>query len=796
LVESLKLQVLDVTERRTYNFKLKLKKAKKLFLLAWQKLSDNQKNYTFLTHFIMKQLFFFFLLCSSHLIQAQIADKVFKNAKIYTANSNQQFEEAIAIHTDTIIYVGSNIGVQSYIDSNTTVIDVMGDLILPGLHDVHMHPLEAGSSAGGGCLLDQQELNPENFIPVLQACNVQPNSNGWIVGSGHALENLLGATREPRFILDDIDSVNPIMIMEYTSHSLWVNSKALELVGFDTLQTDPVGGHIMIDNVSGHANGILLDNAGDAILSLALASNSTLDSINYEGLINNSLPDIAANGITSICEARTYWKRNYQQIWQQAKTDGELTCRVVLNPWAYPDDPLSTLIPALQSLYDTGDDMLRSTQVKVYSDGITINATASLFEPYNYNYGFPFTNGLVYFDALRLTQLITALEPIGYDFHIHSIGDKGASHALDAIENAGVANGSLGQRHRLTHLEIVRASDIPRFAQLGVIADMQVAGHFTQPSSWSDVNYLVGAYRTDSTVPLRALYDANARINLSSDWDVSSINPFVGMENAITRSPQNLPNMQEVVDAYTIHGAYTMRQEDKTGSLEVGKYADLVWVDQDIFTIPPNQIGQTNVVLTLLGGQAVYNPDTISLAVNLVDFDALKEEELRVKLNWSTENEGKVTHFDIEQSKDAIYFKKIGEISPKFNEGLSHYCFTDLYPNYPVTYYRIKTVEKDYSVSYSTIRCIRFDEKKNVLQISPNPANISTNIALKSTSEDSLTLELYSPTGILLLQQRIDGIIGNQSFELNTSQLESGIYIIKTSNDAGLYQTKQLIIAH
>ena len=745
----------------------------------------------------MRTLFISLIILISNLtIHAQIADKVFKNAKIYTANSNQQFVEALAIKADTIIYVGTNAGAMVHTGPNTTIIDIGGDLILPGIHDVHMHPLEAGSPAGGGCLLDQQESDPENFISVLQNCNVQPNSNGWIVGTGHALETILAATREPRLILDDIDTTYPIMIMEYTSHSLWVNSKALELVGFDALPSDPTGGHIMIDATTGNANGILLDNAGDAILSLALASNPTIDSLNYNGLIQNSLPDIAANGITSVCEGRTYWKRNYHQIWQQVKADGKLSCRVVLNPWAYPDDSLSTLIPALQNLYDTGDDMLKSTQIKVYSDGITINATASLFSPYNYNYGFPFSNGLVYFDAARLTTLITALEIIGYDFHIHAIGDKGISDALDAIENAQNNNGNIGQRHRLTHLEIVAAADIPRFAQLNVTADMQVAGHFTQPSNWSDVNYLVGANRTNNTVPLKSIYDANARINLSSDWDVSSINPFVGMENAITRAPQNLPNMQEVVDAYTIHGAYTMRQENKTGSLEVGKYADLIWVDQDIFTIPHNQIGQTQVILTLLGGQSVYNPDTILLAAEFIDFNAQKDPYLKVKLNWKTQAEQNILRYDIEHSEDGLYFKKIGEVQAQFKEYDNNYSFTDLYPYYPTTYYRIKTVSLNSTISYSPIRSIQFNEKQEILQIVPNPANLSTNIILKSTTDSKLTLKLYSPLGQIMLEQKVGGISGTQMFELNTHSLEEGNYVVKISNEDGQVHTKTLVVIH
>jgi predicted amidohydrolase YtcJ len=568
------------------------------------------------------------LLFFTNLSNAQIADRVFKNAKIYTANDAQPFAEALAILGDSIIYVGTTVGVQTHVGTPTVVNDMQGRLMMPGIHDVHLHPMEASSPAGASCILDVNETDPENLGLEMQACNPAPNVNGWIMGWGHTIFTLLDATREPRFILDDYFPNTPVAIMEATSHSFWVNTKALQLMGITVVTPDPIGGHIVKDAVSGNPNGILLDNSGDKVLELALANHTTITTANYNGLVNYGLPELAKNGITSIVEGRTYWKRGYGQIWQDIKSNGLLTARVVLSPWVYPEDNDVTQIPALQAMYDAGDDMLRTTMIKCYSDGIIINATCKLHQPYDDNLGFPFTNGINYIDQVRLTNLITTLELTGYDFFVHSIGDAGTTETLDAIQAARSTNGNIGARHRITHLEIVQPSDFPRFAALNVTADVQVAGDFTQPSHWHDNDAMIGVARSSNIVPLKSMYNTGARITLSSDWDVSYLSPFVGMEHALTRAPQQLPDVETVIKAYTIKGAYTMRQEDKTGSLEVGKYADIIAVDQDIFTVPATQIGQTKVDLTMLGGREVYKSNNFPLSVE----SFLDDENFKIQL--------------------------------------------------------------------------------------------------------------------------------------------------------------------
>jgi predicted amidohydrolase YtcJ len=277
----------------------------------------------------------------------------------------------------------------------------------------------------------------------------------------------------------------------------------------------------------------------------------------------------------------------------------------VLSLWEY-----HTLYEAQQwatftALYQNKhDSFLKVNQIKFYSDGITHNATAALLEPYKDYFEEVGPLGLNYFDEARLTNYITQLSQVGFDAHIHAIGDRGVRESLNAIESAQKVTGQVG-RHRLTHVEIVNDQDKPRFKQLNVTADFQLAGEFTHPENFHEMEPLIGS-RAHEQLPVRDIYNTGANITLSSDWDVSSLSPFVGMQNALSRGEQSLPNLKSVVEAYTINGAYVMGQETIAGSLEVGKAADFVVVDQNIFDVNVSDIAKTQVLSTVLEGEVVF----------------------------------------------------------------------------------------------------------------------------------------------------------------------------------------------
>ncbi len=529
------------------------------------------------------------------------------NGKIYTVDSQQVWAEAVVVKDQVIVFVGDSSEASNFIDSNTQLIDLKGKLVLPGIHDTHTHPLEAGSGQVN-CILDTEQSLSE-IKSIVKSCVDQSTREDWLLGWGHSLETLLGSAQTPREVLDAMNSSQPIAIMEATSHSVWVNSKALEMAGIDASTAQPTGGIIMKD-AKGQPNGILLDAAGDLVFDLAYTPTPNLMHSNYEGLLYG-LEQVAQNGITSVVDARVYWKRGYLDVWQRAVDENRLTARTVLSLWAYPSADDTEQLAELKSMYSNeSDSLLRANQIKFYSDGIIHNTTAALLEPYLEHIEEVGSYGLNYFDKNRLALYTTELEKVGFDMHIHAIGDRGVQESLDAIETAQQANAKKSTRHRLTHVEMVADADKPRFTKLGVIADFQLAGDFTKPENASWMEPLIGD-RAHKMLPVKDIYETGATVTLSSDWDVSSLSPFVGMQNALTRGEQSLPNLDTVIQAYTINGAYTMRQEERTGSIEVGKLGDLIIVDQNIFEVDVNNIGKTKVLMTILGGNIVYNSGSI-----------------------------------------------------------------------------------------------------------------------------------------------------------------------------------------
>lgn len=529
------------------------------------------------------------------------ANTVFTHGKIYTVNNKQLWAEAVAIKAGEIIFVGDNQSIKQYIGKDSQVFNLNGKMMMPGIHDVHIHPLESGSDATHFSL-NEDETDVERYqSDIVDAATENPDAN-WLIGYGHRIESLLAAERSPREILDDAVPDRPVIIMEQTSHSMWLNSKALALANISGQSSDPVGGVISRDE-HGQPDGILYDNAGNLVMDIAMLAQQDAAARDYSALVEYTMPELNKQGITSISDARTYWQRDHLSTWQKAERNDRLTLRVSLGLWAYPQANDELQINQLISLYQANPmSLLKINQVKFYMDGILINTTAAMHEPYQVNWLDLYQNkGLNYFSQQRLQKYIKALEPTGFDFNIHAIGDRGISEALNAIETA--SNGDA--RHRITHLEVVAPEDYPRFAQLNVIADAQVAGEFTKPEYWSDNIDFIGVERADRLVPIGSLADNNARITLSSDWNVSTFNPFVGISNAISRSPEEI-SLTNAIEAYTINGAYAMRQDHIVGSIVVGKRADLIVLDRDLFNSSAAQIKNTQVVMTLLDGEIIY----------------------------------------------------------------------------------------------------------------------------------------------------------------------------------------------
>ncbi|MBC9251587.1 hypothetical protein A9179_15045 [Pseudomonas alcaligenes] len=547
----------------------------------------------------MRRLFLSLSIALAVTVQAEepVASLVLHNARIYTVNPAQPWAEALAIDEEgTILAVGRAAEVDEYADDDSDVVDLGGRLVLPGFQDSHAHVLDASSEAQGDCQLDTED-GVEQWLDAIGEC-AEAAQGEWLLGSGFALHTLLDSGESPRALLDEISADLPIAIMEETSHSYWLNSKALQLAGIEAAAGNPVGGVILRD-AQGKPTGIVLDNAGDLVMDKALPPSKALQEVYYQAVLAGQ-DELARNGITSVADARVFWRRGHLQAWQRAAREDQLKARTTLGLWAYPQLDDDQQLADLKALYAPGatDSLLHVSQIKLYVDGIVHNTTARLRQPYQHSLAGVDPRGLYYFTPERLARYARELSATGFDLHIHTIGDQAVGDALDAIAQATPG------RHRLTHVELVDAADLPRFRQLDVIADFQPSRYFS-PSFLKDNQPLIGE-RAQRMLPMRALYDSGARVTLSSDWDVNPLSPLGIMQNALSLGARGLPNLDAAIRAYTLGPAYTLRQEQDTGSLQVGKQADLVVLDRDIFKLPTSQIGQAKVLWTLLGGEEVY----------------------------------------------------------------------------------------------------------------------------------------------------------------------------------------------
>ncbi|MHC8668169.1 amidohydrolase [Bacillus cereus] len=537
---------------------------------------------------------------------------VFKNGTIYTSNEKQDIVEAVAVKEGKIIFVGSNKDVEEFINEDTKVVDLQGRFILPGFVDNHNHIFEAKSPAAGNCSVSP-DASLQKQRSYLKACKKGVKDGEWISGTGFSLEALLKDMDEkseqqtPLQVLDELFPNNPVLIMERTSHSVWVNSKALELAGINKDTKDPQGGRIIRDSETGEPFGILYDTAGDIMMEKAWNSQPNLFEKNYEGLLDG-LDEVAKNGITTVGDGRLYWKRGWLDVWNKVNDEKKLTSRVVLRPWVYPNLNEAEQMEYFKKIKrDDVSSRMLINQVKMYSDGISINSTAKTLEKYKFEWftGTPY--GLNYIPEEKMKWWLTELNKIGYGALIHTIGDAGVRESLNAIEAAKKEGAN--QPYTLTHVEMVEDSDIDRFAKLGISADFQVGHDFAEDPKQSWASTYFTNQQMKRIMPLGRIWKTGANVSLSSDWDVNELNPLVTISNALSIDEKGLSDVYAAIDAYTIKPAKALGLDNITGSIEVGKSADMVLLNEDITKMSADKIPNAKVLVTVLQGEVVYHKE-------------------------------------------------------------------------------------------------------------------------------------------------------------------------------------------
>ena len=531
---------------------------------------------------------------------------VFTNGDIYTVNPEQLWVDAVAVRDGVVVAVGSEEDALAAVGESATVIDLDGTMLMPGFQDMHLHAIEAGMNETL-CAFESM-MEPEEYVEEVIYCaqEIQPDSE-WIRGSGVNMANLLQYDGFPIDLLDEAVPDRPALILDDVGHGAWANTLAMEAVGYDKLTENPPGGIVDRDPETGELTGVVLENAQQKLRSAALPPTEANLQLGYDGLLR-ALKILGENGITTVSDAGGYWTRGHTQIWQRAVTEDTLTVRASNALYLFPDIPMDEQLKDLKAHYSNdSNSLLRFNQAKVYVDGIISQGTGLMVEPYTGIFGLPGVpdEGFAYFENDLLNRYAQELDAAGFQLHFHVTGDKGSRLALDAIEAAQNANGNNDHRHRLTHLYLVHPDDRPRFADLNVVADLQLAPSSVDPAYTQNMEPLIGE-RANDLLPAFDLHEQGARVTISSDWDADDLSPFVKMQSILFQEADNVPSLETIIEWMTINPAYLLHQDKTTGTIEVGKFADLVVVDQNLFEVDPSQLTETAVLLTFLEGKEVF----------------------------------------------------------------------------------------------------------------------------------------------------------------------------------------------
>ncbi len=540
------------------------------------------------------------------------ADLILTGGHVYTADPAGTRADAVAVRGNRIVAVGSAREVAALRARTTRVIDLRGRMTVPGFGDAHVHPMH------GGLAMLRCELHSDGFgrslddyLGVIAGYAAAHPDRPWILGSGWNMADFAGGT--PR--REDLDRVvphRPAYLPNRDGHSAWVNSRALELAGVTADTPDPYDGRIERDP-DGSPTGSLHDGAMDLVSSIVPPT--TLEE-QTEGL-RAGQRYMHAFGLTQWQDAIV--EPGEEAAYRALGSAGELTARVVGALWWDRHRGLEQIDELIERRARGPVGRFRPTSVKIMQDGVLETYTGAMLEPYLRSDGLPTTNrGPSMVDPAVLNEAVTRLDREGFQVHFHAIGDRAVRECLDAVEAARTANGPSDHRHHIAHIQVIHPQDIPRFAALDVVANAQALWAIHEAQMDELTIPFLGPERSGWQYPFASLLRAGARLAMGSDWSVSSPNPLLEMEHAVTRVayawrgerepllPDERISLDAALAGFTSGTAFVNHLEHETGTIEVGRLADLAVLDRDLFGPGAGPIGDARVVATFVDGVAVH----------------------------------------------------------------------------------------------------------------------------------------------------------------------------------------------
>lgn len=573
-------------------------------------------------------------------LAATPADTVMRNGYVYTVDGQNSVQQAIAISGGKIVYVGSDAGVDGYIGKQTQLIDLAGRMLMPGFVDAHMHPGDGGR-AMTLCDLKYQTMTRAQFQANIQACLDADKDKGpdvWLeVGSWDRM-GMTGLDGDAdKSTLDALKTQRPIQVRSTDFHTVLTNSRGLELAGINKNTADPEDGKYRRDS-AGNPNGISEDGAAESLAAVVPPATDA-EKLNQ---VRAALDAMRQQGITSFFDALSGPENG--KAFTSLQKSGELTARALLaiklDPAAAAADPVKTIAEAkaLASTYDQGEvhvaPGVNMRHVKLFMDGI-INApadTGAMLTPYLHNSGTdqapkwtPGKNlGELYFPPQVLNPLLLQAVKAGLDPHLHATGERAVRDALDSVAYVRKELPGTDFRPAIAHAESVDPADYSRFKALDVTATMSFQWAQQAPSTVDGTSDHLGAARFARMEPSGSIAHAGGRVAFGSDWPVDPLDEFLALKVGVTRSgdPTNphsygpkyagrlnadpALSRAEVLRSITLGSAEQLKLDAVLGSVEVGKFADLIVLDKNFMQVPEEELGRNDVLLTLVGGKVVW----------------------------------------------------------------------------------------------------------------------------------------------------------------------------------------------
>jgi len=527
------------------------------------------------------------------------ADLVITGGVVWTGlSSGMPQPGAVAVKDGKILLVGDSAAVARLAGSSTRVVDARGGMIMPGFADGHTHFISGGFQLASVDLRDA--ATPQEFVRRLKAYAATLKPGEWIVGGDWDHTLWPGQPLPRRDWIDSVTPRNPVFVNRLDGHEALANTAAITAAHVTKDTPTPPGGEILRDR-TGEPMGIFKDQALDVIgRAIPEPAPEQRDSALARALAHAASLGVTATAFMSAGPADLASFRRLEGA-------GRLTMRAALYfPLAYWREVAETV-----KAHGAGDDWVKIGGLKGFMDGSAGSRTAFFFEPYSDSAGY---RGLMQNTEQEMRTWIGNADSAGLQIAVHAIGDRANALLLDIYDSVARLHGERDRRFRDEHSQHLRPADIPRFGKIGVVASMQPY-HAIDDGRW--VEQRIGPERIKTTYAFRTLLDTHAHLAFGSDWTVAPLDPILGVYAAVTRRtldgknpggwvPDQRITVGEALQAYTAGNAYATFDEGKRGTLAPGRWADIVVVDRNLFTMPPDSLDRARVRVTIVGGKVVY----------------------------------------------------------------------------------------------------------------------------------------------------------------------------------------------